>query len=84
MCAWGTTTDVHIPVGGWNGTGKPRRSGSYMIPVDSCIANLVKALNDGGVVTRDSCCGHGKGPGMIRLADGRVLRVGVGNKHQGE
>lgn len=75
MCKWGTTTDVHLPVAGWNGTGKPRRSGSFTIPIDSCIAPIVKALNDGGVMTRNSCCGHGRGAGKIDLVDGRTLMV---------
>lgn len=46
--------------------------------IDSCIAPIVKALNDGGVETVASCCGHGKGPGRISLADGRDLNVGGG------
>lgn len=74
MCTWGTTETVRIAAG-WNGSGRPHRTLGYDIPVDACIADLVKALNDGGVVTRDSCCGHGRGPGMIRLRDGRRLVV---------
>jgi hypothetical protein len=75
MCKWGTTTDVRLYAAGWNGTGKPRANGTYLIPIDSCIAPIVKALNDGGVLTRNSCCGHGKGPGKIDLVDGRTLVV---------
>ena len=29
------------------------------VPVDSCIARFVQALNDAGIVTATSCCGHG-------------------------
>ena len=43
--------------------------------VDACIADLVRALNDGGVTTTSSCCGHGRGDGSILLADGRELVV---------
>ena len=43
-------------------------------PIDSCIASLVQALNDAGILTRSSCCGHG-GIGEILLQDGRTLRV---------
>lgn len=43
--------------------------------VDSCIAPIVKALNEGGIDTTASCCGHGKTPGRIDLADGRILVV---------
>lgn len=41
--------------------------------IDACIAPIVKALNEGGIDTTASCCGHGTGPGRIDLADGRVL-----------
>lgn len=74
MCAWGTAKPIRIAAG-WNGSGEPRRDGGYDIPIDACIADLVKALNDGGVPTRCSCCGHGKGQGRIDLVDGRVLLV---------
>ena len=42
---------------------------------DPEIADLVRALNDGGVATVASCSGHGHRPGNIMLADGRVLVV---------
>lgn len=45
------------------------------MPIDRCIAPLVKALNDGGILTSQSCCGHGTGPGRIDLFDGRFLIV---------
>ncbi len=43
--------------------------------IDRCIAPLVKALNDAAIITRSSCCGHGKEPGTVMLADGRTVRV---------
>lgn len=43
--------------------------------IDRCIHHIVAALNAGGVETVACCCGHGKMPGRIDLADGRVLVV---------
>ena len=31
------------------------------VEVDACIARFVQALNDAGIVTATSCCGHGVG-----------------------
>lgn len=42
---------------------------------DPCLAPLVAALNDGGQRTVASCCGHGRRPATVCLADGRVLIV---------
>ena len=44
-------------------------------PIDPCIAPIVKALNEGGVITVSSCCGHGVEDGTIALLDGRELIV---------
>lgn len=74
MCSWGNQVVVHCPAG-FNGRNPARTE----IPVDSCIADLVSALNAGGILTRDSCCAHGKGPGNIRLMDGRTLMVVTDN-----
>jgi len=41
-------------------------------PIDSCIADLVKALYP---MAASSCCGHGQTEGRILLYDGRVLRI---------
>lgn len=43
--------------------------------IDKCIAPLVWALQRGGIDMRASCCGHGKGAGVIYLQDGRVLVI---------
>lgn len=45
------------------------------VKVDRCIAPTVQALNDAGVVTVASCCGHGKMHGVISLKDGRELVI---------
>jgi len=49
--------------------------------VDACIAQIVRALNAGGVTTTSSCCGHGRSDGSILLAEGReiILRSRDGN-----
>ena len=44
-------------------------------PIDSCIAPIVKALNDAGIYTSGCCCGHEKADGNIILHDGRVLII---------
>lgn len=49
--------------------------GKTWASVDSCIANLIIALNEGGIQTVASCCGHGNRPGNIALADGRELVI---------
>lgn len=73
MCKHGDSVDalVNIPAD-LSHTGEARWATK---PIDRCIAPLVRALNDGGVLTAGSCCGHGKAPGSIILQDGRVLVV---------
>lgn len=51
MCKHGTLTMVKLNT--------PRDSGRTEVPVDSCIAVEVQALNDLGVITYGCCCGHG-------------------------
>lgn len=52
-------------------TGK-KRGGVWC---DPCLEPLVRALNDGGIRTVASCCGHGRRPGKIMLDDGRELFI---------
>ena len=62
MCQWGTFEDVKLF--------RPRLvSGRLVVPVDQCIAPLVQLLNDNGVRTVGSCCGHGKAPGFVSFED---------------
>ena len=44
---------------------------------DPCpwFVRFVQALNDGGMRTAASCCGHGKCPPHVMLADGRWVVV---------
>lgn len=46
-----------------------------MSKIDRCIAPLVKALQEGRIDMRGSCCGHGEGPGTIDLQDERTLTI---------
>ena len=61
MCDWGNSTNVCID-------GKTKS-------IDSCIATFVRGLNTFGFKTIASCCGHGKRPGNIALADGREIII---------
>lgn len=73
MCAWGTETLLLVPI-----PAHLSHTGSFrweLKGVDSCIADLVEALNAAGIYTANSCCGHGERPGGIILHDGRVLTV---------
>ena len=47
--------------------------GTPAVWCDPCLAPLVKALNVGGIATVASCCGHGRRPASVALADGREL-----------
>jgi len=53
MCAHGETENVVI-------MGRKCR-------IDKCIAPIVRALNEGGILTAMSCCGHGEGDGFILI-----------------
>jgi len=73
MCKWGTSEVLEITVPAHlSHTGKKRLK---KIGVDKCIAPIVRALNDAGITTDASCCGHNNGPGSIVLADGRELLI---------
>lgn len=68
MCKWGiTATQVKLA--------HPNGKGRTHVPVDPCIAHLVQGLNDAGLQTVASCCGHGKRPGNIMLEDGQELVI---------
>ena len=71
MCKWGTDVILTVPIpADHSHTGKFRWAQK---PVDQCIAKIVQALNNAGLFTAGSCCGHGKSPGNISLHDGAVL-----------
>lgn len=49
------------------------QDGNPTVWCDPCLEPLVRALNDGGLPTIASCCGHGLLPGNVVLADGQTL-----------
>lgn len=62
MCQHGNTEALYLHPGRW-------------VDIDSCIVDFVTALNEAGIYTVASCCGHGNRPGNIALADGRELII---------
>ncbi len=73
MCKHGEEVVLSVLVPAWlSYTGEPRWDDKA---VDSCIAPIVKALNDAGIYTASCCCGHGVADGNIILQDGRVLII---------
>ena len=71
MCDYGNQVILNVPIPGhlsFEGVDVWKDK-----PIDSCIAPIVKALNDAGIYTVASCCGHGKGGGSIILWDDREL-----------
>lgn len=73
MCQHGDVTDVLIRIpADLSFTGRWRWGWK---PIDSCIADVVKALQKARIYTRSSCCGHGAADGEISLNDGRRLVI---------
>lgn len=66
MCKWGDTITLKNP--------NPNATKKTM-DIDRCLVPIIKALNRLGIYTIASCCGHGKQPGSIILADGREIRI---------
>jgi hypothetical protein len=61
MCQWDITETIII--------------NNKSIGVDKCIVPLVKALNESGLTTIASCCGHGKQPTSVILENDRRLVI---------
>ena len=73
MCKWGNTKQVLVNIPAYASyTGYSRWEYKE---VDSCLVDIVEALNASGVLTCSSCCGHSHGPGDITLQDGRVILI---------
>jgi len=73
MCQWGITETVRVLIPAdlaSDGVEKWKAA-----EIDACIAPLVRALQQGGINMRGSCCGHGKVLGHIDLADGGGLVI---------
>ena len=72
MCKWhGGTYEGNVPVT----LAHPRSDGIQTVSVDPCIQSIVQSLNDTGLQTLNSCCGHGVRPGWIALEDGRHILI---------
>ena len=73
MCKWGDSVKLVVPIPAeLSHTGRFRWE---IKSVDSCIAPIIQALNEAGIHTASSCCGHDKEEGSILLHDGRELIV---------
>ena len=59
---------------GKNSTDVKLMSGK-IVKVDSCIAPLVQMLNDYGIKTRYSCCGHGTLPNSGIFIDEENIKI---------
>jgi len=73
MCKWGATVPVCVKI-----PADLSHSGEScwkVKEIDRRIAPIVKALQEGGIDMRASCCGHGKTDGRIDLQDGRILII---------
>ena len=72
MCRWhGGTYEGNVPVR----LAHPRKDGIQTASVDPCIQSIVQSLNDAGLQTLNSCCGHGIRPGWVALEDGRHILI---------
>ena len=73
MCKWGKTTRCGV----WVHKDDSHTGEEYLAvkAVDSCLSDIVTALNKNGIKTRACCCGHGKNNGIITLHDGRELCI---------
>jgi hypothetical protein len=64
MCEYGTHGTVMLD------------GGSVILrTIDACIVPIVQALNDSGIETIASCCGHGNTCGSIVLKGGREILI---------
>lgn len=45
------------------------------VVVDGCIADWIRALNDEGIYTTGSCCGHGEEPATATIEYGAIFRA---------
>lgn len=75
MCKWGIVINEKVTIPArLSYTGKARMA---IKGIDACIALFVRSLNANGVLTESSCCGHGKGYGLISLASGAEIHLPV-------
>ena len=73
MCKWGVCKKIEVTIPEHlSHTGKAFKK---IEQIDSCIAEIVDALETKGIMMTGSCCGHGKFNGRISLLDGRELLI---------
>lgn len=70
MCKWGILKPVNVI----RRANPFVKDGWHKIMVDSCIAEEIQMLNDKGVITLNSCCGHGKGKPNCLIAEESVAK----------
>lgn len=58
------------------------RIGKKRLKVDSCIAELIKGLNNHGIKTLASCCGHGIYPVTIVYQVTKASDILWGNRYE--
>lgn len=73
MCQHGDTVTLRVPIPAWLSHDGVFRWEDKA--VDRCIAPIVQALNNAGIYTANSCCGHDESDGTIILHDRRVLTI---------
>ena len=73
MCDWGSHKKTMVYMSPeLSHTGKERLA---LKGIDSCIADIVHALNAAGIKTRTCCCGHNKADSIIDFEDGRQIII---------
>ena len=73
MCQWGNSKLVMVKMPAeLSYNGKERLA---LKKIDSCIADIVHALNAAGIQTTTSCCGHLQADAVIDLQDGRQVII---------
>lgn len=73
MCKQGKIEKVEVIVPFWYSDSGSQET--RIVGVDRCIAEIIEALNKGGIATVASCCGHQIKPGRITFRNGRELMV---------
>jgi len=73
MCKPGNFTPVKVKIPA--DLSSPGKEKWREMGIDSCIAPIVRALQEGGIDMRGSCCGHGRMSGQIELQDGRMILI---------
>lgn len=82
MCEWGNTVNLKVPIpANLSHTGEFRWD---IKSIDSCLADIIQALNDVGIYTAGCCCGHGKDDGYLVLHDLRTFIIPVSGLPPGD